>query len=197
MSILSGPEIERLVDLTRRKLDGPRAIEIEPFNPKNCGPNSYDVTLSPQIGCYVTKTPAGFLSASGVELDMKKENPFETWTIPETGYTLEPGRLYLGSTVERTACRGLVPWFDGRSSVGRLGLFVHVTAGRGDDGFDGTWTLEMAAVQPIRIYAGVRIGQISFMTLEGESCGYRGKYSHQSGPRPSELWRDFLPEGSK
>lgn len=135
---------------------------------------------------------------------MREKNLFVSQQIPDAGYILEPGRLYLGSTVEKTSCEGLVPWFDGRSSVGRLGLFVHVTAGRGDDGFGAceagmsTWTLEMVAVQPIRIYAGVRIGQISFIKLDGARKPYQGKYRLQEGPRPSELWRDFLkPEEQK
>ena len=129
---------------------------------------------------------------------MKQNHTVKETTIPKEGYVLYPGVLYLGCTVERTQCAGLVPWLDGRSSVGRLGLSIHVTAGRGDSGFgmadpEGcTWTLEMSVIQPLRIYAGVRIGQLTFMTLEGEQTSYDGRYTKQDGPVASRLWKDFL-----
>ena len=85
---------------------------------------------------------------------------------------LQPNQLYLGRTVERTETHNLVPMIEGRSSIGRLGLFVHVTAGFGDVGFCGYWTLEMFAVQPVRIYAGVAICQIFYHDIHGTFTEY-------------------------
>lgn len=129
-------------------------------------------------------------------LDMRAENPVRDLDIPARGLVLIPGRLYLGSTIETTASGPFIPCIEGRSSVGRLGLQVHVTAGFGDRGFHGTWTLEMTVVQPLRIYAGVEVCQISFASCEGarDADTYRGKYLGQTGPRPSGLWKDFLKE---
>jgi dCTP deaminase len=105
---------------------------------------------------------------------------------------LEPGRLYLGRTVEHTTTYNLVPMLEGRSSVGRLGLYVHVTAGFGDTGFAGYWTLEMHCVHPIRIYAGVEICQIFYHQIEGEVVNYKsGKYQHNTEVQASRLWMDF------
>jgi dCTP deaminase len=93
-------------------------------------------------------------------------------TIPPGGMVLEPNRLYLGRTRERTETHNHVPMIEGRSSIGRLGLFVHVTAGFGDVGFCGYWTLEMFAVQPVKIYPGVSICQIFYHTLTGDITEY-------------------------
>ena len=112
--------------------------------------------------------------------------------IPEEGLLLETGKLYLGRTVEYTETQGLVPMLEGRSSIGRLGLFVHITAGFGDVGFKGFWTLEMFCVQPIRIYAGVQICQIFYHSIEGSYQTYSsGKYQNNKGVQPSLLFRDF------
>ena len=81
---------------------------------------------------------------------------------------------------------------EGRSSVGRLGIFIHATAGFGDVGFDGYWTLELSCVQPVRIYPGVEICQIYYHTIDGEYVPYRsGKYQGNTGVQPSMLWKDF------
>ena len=191
MSILTGPEIRRIVERTKRdKQFGVKpplpSINITPFDPESCGPNSYDVRLADTLLVY----------DSMYALDMKKPTATEATKIPETGWVLIPGRIYLGSTVERTATAGLVPYLEGRSSVGRLGIFIHATAGRGDDGFgmdnpDGCpWTLEMSVVQPVRVYAGVRIGQLTYYTLEGERQAYSGKYANDNGPAASRMHED-------
>jgi len=105
---------------------------------------------------------------------------------------LETGKLYLGRTAEYTETQGLVPMLEGRSSVGRLGLFVHITAGFGDVGFKGFWTLEMFCVQPIRIYAGVQICQVFYHSIEGSYQTYSsGKYQNNKGVQPSLLFKDF------
>jgi len=170
--ILSGKEIARRIG---------KDIIIEPFNPAQLNPNSYNLRLHNELLVY-----------SEPILDMKKPNAYERIIIPEEGLVLEPNKLYLGRTAEYTATEGLVPMLEGRSSVGRLGLFVHITAGFGDVGFAGYWTLEIFCVQPIRIYAGVEICQIYYHTIEGDYERYRsGKYQNNRDVQPSLLYKDF------
>ena len=173
--ILSGEEI-------RNRLG--HDINIDPFDPENLNPNSYNLTLHNEIMTY-----------EEVVLDMRKSNRIQRITIPETGLTLQPNKLYLGRTVERTETHGLVPMMEGRSSIGRLGLFVHVTAGFGDVGFCGYWTLEMFAVQPIRIYPGVSICQIFYHQVTGDITEYEatGKYQNNHDIQPSLLFRELNP----
>ena len=145
-----------------------KKIFIEPFNERQLNPNSYNLRLHNQLLVY--EDPV---------LDMKKPNKTSVLTIPESGLVLEPNRLYLGRTVEYTRTEGFVPMLEGRSSVGRLGLVVHVTAGFGDVGFAGYWTLEMFCIKPIRIYAGVEICQIYYHTICGDYEPYSsGKYQN-------------------
>jgi len=170
--ILSGLEIERRLGSD---------IVIEPYDRRLLNPNSYNLRLSDELLVYTNPT-----------LDMAKPNDFERMTIPAEGMLLETGRLYLGRTLEFTATENLVPMLEGRSSVGRLGLFIHVTAGFGDVGFRGFWTLEILCVQPVRIYAGVEICQIFYHTLEGQYENYKsGKYQNNQGIQPSLLYKDF------
>lgn len=170
--ILSGIEI-------KNKLG--KEIVIEPFNEKQLNPNSYNLTLHHELLIY-----------SDQILDMKKKNEVKTLVIPEEGLVLEPGRLYLGRTVEYTKTDNYVPMLEGRSSIGRLGLYIHVTAGFGDVGFAGYWTLEMHCVHPIRIYAGVEICQIFYHLIEGSYDKYcSGKYQNNQGVQPSMLYMDF------
>lgn len=172
--ILSGKEIQR--ELGKR-------IFIEPFDPSRLNPNSYNLTLHDELLVYDSPV-----------LDMKKPNPAHTIRIPESGLRLEPGRLYLGRTREFTRTEGFVPMLEGRSSVGRLGLFIHVTAGFGDVGFAGYWTLEIFCVQPIVIYPEVELCQIYYHTIQGDYEPYRsGKYQNNQGIQPSLLYRDFEP----
>lgn len=160
MSYLSGPEIRRLVNLGE--------VEIEPFTDNQVGPNSYDMRLHPELRVY-----------NDLILDMRKDNPTRPMTIPEEGLVLVPGELYLGRTVERTSTPLHVPEVVGRSSVGRLGIFIHVTAGFGDHGFNGTWTLEITCIRRVRIYPFARICQLSLAPLVGEPFPYKGRYQHQ------------------
>jgi len=170
--ILSGLEIERRLGSD---------IVIEPYDRRLLNPNSYNLRLSDELLVYTQPT-----------LDMAKPNDFERLAIPPEGMLLETGRLYLGRTLEFTATENLVPMLEGRSSVGRLGLFIHVTAGFGDVGFRGFWTLEILCVQPVRIYAGVEICQIFYHTLEGKYENYKsGKYQNNQGIQPSLLYKDF------
>jgi dCTP deaminase len=158
-------------------------IEISPFNPANINPNSYNLTLHEEI-----------LTYEEIVLDMKKSNRFRRMSIPQDGLVLEPNRLYLGRTVERTETHNLVPMIEGRSSIGRLGLFVHVTAGFGDVGFKGFWTLEMFAVQPVKIYPGVSICQIFYHQIAGDIEEYKsGKYQDNHDIQPSLMYKELNP----
>lgn len=122
-------------------------------------------------------------------LDMKKQNQLITFDIPEEGYVLRPGVLYLGRTIERTKSDCFIPMIDGRSSIGRLGIWIHVSAGFGDIGFDGTWTLEITAIEPVRIYPNVEIGQVCFHKPYGEVENlYRGRYYKQEDPTESRFY---------
>jgi dCTP deaminase len=156
-------------------------IVIEPFNEAQLNPNSYNLCLHDEILVY-----------EEIVLDMRRPNRYTRYRIPPEGMVLSPNQLYLGRTIERTETRNLVPMLEGRSSIGRLGLFVHITAGFGDVGFCGYWTLEMFAVQPIRIYPGVPICQIFYHTIIGDVTEYAsGKYQRNQDIQPSLLYRDF------
>jgi dCTP deaminase len=129
-------------------------------------------------------------------MDTKKEPEITNIEIPPEGLVLYPGILYLGHTVERTKCHGLVPVLEGRSSVARCGIQVHMTAGFGDNGFDGQWTLEIQVAFPVRIYAGCQIAQISFHPITGRHGPfYEGKYQGQQGPKKSGWWKDNIKLG--
>lgn len=148
-------------------------IVIEPFNPANLGTNSYDLTLSNTLILYTERV-----------LDVRKKNPSAPIIIPEEGIVLQPNIVYLASTIEYTQTLRHVPILMGKSSLGRLGLFVHVTAGFGDVGFAGHWTLELVCVQPVRIYAGMKIAQIVYNDItEMPKVSYDkkedAKYSNQ------------------
>ena len=170
--MLSGNEIEK-------KLGS--EIIIEPFNRKQLNPNSYNLRLHNELLVYDEDI-----------LDMKKENKTKSIIIPEEGLVLEPGKLYLGRTIEYTETKNYVPMLEGRSSIGRLGLFIHVTAGFGDVGFKGYWTLEIFCVQPIRIYPSVEVCQIYYHGIDGDYEEYSsGKYQSNKGIQPSLLYKDF------
>lgn len=156
-------------------------IEIEPFTERQLNPNSYNLTLHNELLIYNDRI-----------LDMKKQNSVKALIISPDGLLLEPGVLYLGRTNEYTKTNNLVPMLEGRSSVGRLGLYVHVTAGFGDVGFAGYWTLEISCVQPVRIYPDVEICQIYYHSLSGEfECYNSGKYQNNKGIQPSLMYKDF------
>jgi dCTP deaminase len=123
---------------------------------------------------------------------MAVDEPTIELVVPDVGFTLYPGVLYLASTVEYTETPHHRPTLDGRSSVGRLGLFVHVTAGYGDRNFSGTWTCEFVVPYPLTIYPFVEIGQLSYVELVGEAQPYTGQYSGQRGPKKSGLHKEFV-----
>lgn len=133
------------------------SIVIQPFDLSCLGTNSYDVHLSKNLAMYEKST-----------LDAAKFNKLKHFEIGPKGYVLRPGKLYLGSTIEYTESHKTLPYIDGKSSTGRLGICIHLTAGRGDVGFCNFFTLELTVVQPVRVYAGMPIAQLTYHTIEGE-----------------------------
>lgn len=170
--ILTGPEI------TSRVKDG--RIRIEPFDASHAQPNSYDFHLGETVGSYTSHV-----------LDCARDNPFEQHPIPPDGFELQPHRIYLAATQERIGSDFVVPVIRARSSIARLGLFVHVTADLIDLGSFGQLTLQLHAVQPVRIYPGMLIGQVTFWETTGERVLYDGKYQGSRGPQPSKSHLDF------
>jgi dCTP deaminase len=160
-------------------------IVIEPFDRKNLGTNSYDVHLGKYLAVYKDRV-----------LDAKKHNTIEHFEIPADGFVLQPNTLYLGVTLEYTETHAHVPFLEGKSSTGRLGIDIHATAGKGDVGFCNTWTLEISCAQPVRIYAGMPIGQLIYFVVEGDietmyntkgNAKYNGKTVK---PVESMMWKN-------
>ncbi len=134
-----------------------RKIIIEPFDPAFLGTNSYDVHLSKHLATY-----------DDALLDARKHNKISHFEIPDEGFVLQPNTLYLGVTLEYTETHSHVPFLEGKSSTGRLGIDIHATAGKGDVGFCNTWTLEISVSQPVRVYHGMPVGQLIYFVVEGE-----------------------------
>ncbi len=160
-------------------------IVIEPFDRKCLGTNSYDVHLGRTLALY-----------KGQILDAKKHNEIEYLEIPDEGLVLHPNVLYLGVTEEYTETHATVPFLEGKSSVGRLGIDIHATAGKGDVGFCNTWTLEISCTQPVRIYAGMPIGQLIYFKVDGDVENYynkkkNAKYTERTTrPVESMMWKN-------
>ena len=160
-------------------------IVIEPFDRACLGTNSYDVHLGAFIATYKDKV-----------LDARKHNKVEDVTIPPEGMVIYPDTLYLGVTQEYTETHCSVPFLEGKSSVGRLGIDIHATAGKGDVGFCNTWTLEISCTQPVRIYAGMPIGQLIYFSIEGTVERYYyakadAKYNKRTvKPMESMMWKN-------
>ncbi len=160
-------------------------IVIEPYDPSCLGTNSYDVHLGKTLATYDNRV-----------LDAKKHNRITPLEIPPEGYVIEPGILYLGVTQEYTETHATVPFLEGKSSIGRLGIDIHATAGKGDVGFCNTWTLEISCVQPVRIYAGMPVGQLIYFKVDGEIENYYNKKSNAkyntrvTVPVESMMWKN-------
>lgn len=132
-------------------------ICIQPFSVDQINPNSYDFRLANIIKVYTNHV-----------LDSRKTNSDIEILIPEEGLVLQPGRVYLGCTKERMGSDHYVPIIHGKSSIARLGLFIHVTADLIDIGFHGQWTLQMNPIQPVKVYPDMRIGHVTFSKVFGE-----------------------------
>lgn len=164
--ILTGSEILREVQRKR--------ITIEPFDEKYLNPNSYNYHLGKQLKI-----------ASQNIIDPRQTKIWESVEIPLEGFILEPGQLYLGHTHEQIGSKTFVTSLIGRSSVGRLGLFLQLFADLGQIGAIHNWTLEMVVAQPLRVYPGMTIGQVSFWVPTGERIYYAGRYDKSSLPLES------------
>jgi dCTP deaminase len=154
-------------------------IVIRPYRPDCLGSNSYDVHLGPYLATY-----------RGGALDARRPNPIDEFRIPPEGFVLVPGQLYLGVTEEYTETHGLVPFLEGKSSVGRLGVDIHSTAGKGDVGFCNYWTLEMSVKLPVRVYSGMPIGQLIYFEVAGE---VEHPYGRKSGAKYRTVTQHPIP----
>ena len=174
-----------LSDLDISNAIGRGVIKIDPLNKEDIRTNSVDVHLSKHLSVYKGRT-----------IDAKENNLTHEITIEEEGFVLFPDRLYLGSTIEYTEAHEHVPFIEGKSSVGRLGISVHATAGVGDVGFCGHWTLEISVVQPVRVYPGMPIAQLLFFEVSSQPIrrygGDGSKYQKQGAkPVASMMWKNF------
>jgi dCTP deaminase len=160
-------------------------IVVTPYDRACLGSNSYDVHLGKFLAIYTDEV-----------LDAKKHNTIEHFEIPEEGYVLQPDVFYLGVTEEYTESHAHVPFLEGKSSTGRLGIDIHATAGKGDVGFCGNWTLEISVKKPVRVYAGMPIGQLIYFPVDGEilvpyNSKKNAKYSGQPNrPVESMMWKN-------
>lgn len=161
-------------------------ILIEPFDRANLGTNSYDVHLGRVLAIYRDSI-----------LDARLHNTIDKFEIPEEGIVLEPGRTYLGVTEEYTETHAHVPFLEGKSSVGRLGIDIHATAGKGDVGFCNHWTLEISVHQPVRVYAGMPIAQLIYFQVQGEILNpYNRKASAKYNVRQAEPVESMMYKNS-
>lgn len=174
---LTGPEIARQINLGN--------IIINPYNPEQLNPNSYNLKLAPVLQEYIEPY-----------VSTRKQNLTREIIIPETGFIIEPGKFYLGTTVEYTETHNYAPMLSGRSSGGRLSISIHACAGFGDEGFKGTWTLEIFSIIPVKVFPYDEICQIAYEPLVGEIMHYNGRYQNQSGVVASKF-SDKKFEGSK
>lgn len=193
-------------------------IEIIPFNESQLGSNSYDLTLANEFMVYkplkrtfmqrikdlvnanhksfISKLADLLLFRDNIELDSRQKNETQSFVIPETGYWLMPNKLYLACTNECTYTKDCVGIIEGKSSIARLGVNIHQTAGYGDVGFKGKWTLEITVTQPTKIYPNMKIAQISFNSTDN-SCAVpygakkSAKYQNQQTPVASKNHENY------
>lgn len=170
--ILTGPQI---LDECRKG-----NIVIDPVIPEQCNPNSYNFRLDKTFRVY-----------DQFPLDPKVPNKFREIEMGPEGYVLEPGRLYLGNTMEVLGSKSYAPTFAARSSVARLGLFINLSACLGDIGFIGQWTLQLYAIHPLRVYPGMKIGQMMWWKPDGAILLYNGKYQGSQGPQSTLIYKDY------
>mgnify|MGYP001594469105 CR=1 FL=1 len=170
--ILAGPEIKWETKNGK--------FHIYPFDEKNINHNSYNFRLGHTLKIYTNKI-----------LDVAKQNKFRVIKIPKSGFILKPCQLYLGHTIEEMGSDFYAPLMQARSSIGRLGLYIYLNSGLGDIGFKKQWTLEMHSIHHLKIYPGMKIGQMLFWKPQGKIILYEGKYKDSIGPQVSQIWKDF------
>jgi dCTP deaminase len=159
-------------------------IVLHPFDPSHVGPNSYDFRLGERCKIYRDH-----------ELDMARENPTISFTLPSEGLIVQPDRVYLVNTEEVIGSNRYVPIIRGRSSMGRMGVFIDITGDLIDLGAINQLTLQIHAVIPVRLYPGMRIGQVTFWDVLGPISLYEGKYKFLESPASSLSYRDFEVNG--
>lgn len=156
-------------------------IHISPFDEELLNPNSCDYRLDYKL-----------LEIKDLPVDPKKQTSYHELEFTDEGYVLSPNKTYLANTFEEIGSDMFVPSLIGKTSLGRLGLFLQITADLGNLGAKHKWTLELKAVQPLRIYPMMRIGQISFWQTTGDSAmQYNGKYDKFSIAKSSEIYKEF------
>jgi dCTP deaminase len=183
-----------LADRTIRRLLEEGAIGIDPYDEALLQPSSVDVRVDRYFRVFRnSRYPY-------IDVKQEQEDLTELVEIDEEPFILHPGEFVLGSTLETVRLADdLVARLEGKSSLGRLGLLIHSTAGFVDPGWNGHVTLELSNVAnlPITIYHGMKIGQLSFMQLSEAaerpygSGGLGSKYQGQKGPTPSRYWKNF------
>jgi dCTP deaminase len=169
--ILTGPQIAKEHAAGR--------IRIDPFNKTQLNPNSYNYRLGPSLRTH-----------RGEVVEALGRHVLDEIHIPDEGIVLKPGRVYLGTTVEAIGSEHFVPSLIGRSSLGRLGVFLQLSADLGNLGALHRWTLEIVVVQPVRLYSGMIVGQVSFWTPAGDRRlydGHFGQFSDAVTPHASLL----------
>jgi dCTP deaminase len=159
--ILTGPEIQREVAAGQ--------ITIQPFNRQQLNPNSYNYRLGPRMS---------LIDSYGAPLG-------PVINLRLAPLTLQPGRVYLAHTAEIIGSAKYVTMLNGRSSVGRLGMFLNFSADLGHLGPAHQWTLEIKVVQPLKVYFDMRVGQATFWVPAGERTEYQGEYARRFEPTPN------------
>lgn len=155
-------------------------IHITPFDESMLNPNSCDYRIDYKL-----------LEISDIPVDPKKQTSYREIDFTDDGYILSPNKTYLANTYEEIGSDYFVPLLIGKTSLGRLGLFLQITADLGNLGAKHKWTLELKAVQPVKIYPKMRIGQVSFWKVQGEKTLYSGKYDKFSIAKSSEIYKEF------
>lgn len=209
--ILSGNEIRRQVQAGRIEITPfqPDHVNDEVVTPEFINPASVDLTLGDEIGVYADWVDIPFKPGAAAPnfvedgrffraldriYDIKTKPNLVKFKIDrEKGWVLRPGIGYLAHTVERVKTDFFVPVLDGKSSIGRLFVKIHETAGYGDPHFNGQYTLEVTAMHPIRVYPDIRFCQIRFHAIQGDVTPYEGNYTGDDarGPVASKAWRQF------
>lgn len=157
-------------------------ITIDPFDEAMLGTISYDYHIDSKL-----------LEIDDIPIDPKQRTEFREINFSDEGYILSPHKVYLANTLEDIGSSKFVPLLIGNASLGRLGLFLQITADLGNLGAKHKWTLELKAVQPIKIYPGMRVGQVSFWQTNGATdIMYKGKYDKFSEAKSSEIYREFI-----
>lgn len=177
-------------------------ISIEPYDPTNLNPNSYNLTIGNtckilDLNCETVINPFIDISQFNIEatyryIDTAKPIQYTDIEIPEEGLILRPGELYLIATNETIGTDCYIPMITGRSSMGRIGVSVHQEAGFGDIGYHGKWTLQVTVVKPVKIYPNMKIAQMYMVVPSGSIADlYHGKYQNSDTAAGSQINKDF------